>query len=243
MYDFPSKKREENFPLIRLAPDTGNDFINWFHDHTEIERRIPPIYQDFVIEHKAGKITYRIFIHYTDDITRFEYRVRTGDKTLLTGYSDYAEYCDDLVHTMVYASISGGERYGEDWLKQTALATVLLILGVQAYMLYCKPEIVEKIYNPSAKPHSAGTRRRKASVEPVAIRRQIIRRIFLTKSDKPDRKITYRKLSWSVRGHYRHCGAEKKLKYIQPQTRSRGGKITGKPQRTTYTVESPEKKQ
>lgn len=110
MYDFPSKKREENFPLIRLAPDTGNDFINWFHDHTEIERRIPPIYQDFVIEHKAGKITYR-------------------------------------------------------------------------------------------------------------------------------------KLSWSVRGHYRHCGMDKKLKYIQPQIRSRNGKITGKPQRTTYTVESPEKKQ
>ena len=31
------------------------------------------------------------------------------------------------------------------------------------------------------------------------------------------------------------------LKYIQPQIRSRNGKITGKPQRTTYTVESPEK--
>lgn len=234
-FDFPSDRRAEKYPLIAMYDDTANDFINWLNEHKEIDRRVPPIYQDFRITHKAGGNEYRIFAHYNDDSTAFEFRMKMDGKTIIQGASDYNLYDGDHVHVSAHAR----DKYTEEWIRNTALAAALLIISVQAYMLYFKPEIVEKIYNPSA-PAKSRAGNRKSRVEPVRIRSSKIKRIYLTSSDKPDRTINYRKLSWWVRGHYRHVGKEKKLKYIQPFTCSRGGKET-KIKRAVYRVESPGK--
>lgn len=176
-FDFPSDRRAEKYPLIAMYDDTANDFINWLNEHKEIDRRVPPIYQDFRITHKAGGKEYSIFAHYNDDSTSFEFRMKMDGKTIIQGSSGYSLYDGDHVHVYAHAR----DKYTEEWIRNTALAAALLIISVQPYMLYFKPEIVEQIYNPSS-PAKSRAGNRKSRVDPVRIRRSKIKRIYLTSS-------------------------------------------------------------
>lgn len=138
-------------------------------------------------------------------------------------------------------SAKAADLYEEEWLKQTMLACSFVVIAVQAYMLYFKPEIVEQIYTPSETTSTpAKSRKKRITAEPIRIRKTKIKRISLKKQDRPPKDINYRKLSWFVRGHYRHVGKEKKLKYIQPFTCNRGGKKYRKNSRTYILTEEKE---
>lgn len=236
-YEFPSARRAEKFPAIYMHEDSANEFIHWLREHGEIDRRVPPIYQDFRILHTANGCEYELFVHYNDASTAFAFRLRLDGKTLFTAESDYELYNGATVHVNCRTSAAKVEKYSENWLRETGLAAALLVIAVQAYMLYFKPDVVEKIYNPSATERHGS--RRRSSVEPIRLRSSRVKRIYLAASDRPKREINYKALSWHVRGHYRRVGKEKKLKYIQPFTCSRGGKET-KIKRAVYSVASPD---
>lgn len=240
-YTFPSDKRLAKLPLIAIEGD-ANEYATWLHDHPEIDRRVPPIYQDFVIRHIQSGHTYEIVAHYNDDFTAFCFRLRMDGDNLMTAYTDYENINGTTVGVNGGISARAADLYAEEWLKQTMLASSLLVIAVQAYMLYFKPEVVEQIYTPSETPSASadtsGKRRKRVTAEPIRIRKAKIKRINLKKQDRPPKDINYRKLSWFVRGHYRHVGKEKKLKYIQPFTCNRGGKKYRKNSRTyILTVE------
>lgn len=59
-----------------------------------------------------------------------------GGKTIIQGASDYSLYDGDHVHVSAHAR----DKYTEEWSRNTALAAALLIISVQAYMLYFNPE-------------------------------------------------------------------------------------------------------
>lgn len=223
-YTFPSDKRLAKLPLVAIEGD-ANEYANWLYEHPEIDRRVPPIYPDFVIRHIQSGHTYEIVAHYNDDLTAFCFRLRMDGDNLMTGHTDYETINGTTVFAQGGASAKAMDLYTEEWLKQTMLASSLLVIAVQAYMLYFKPEIVEQIYTPSETPASSSKpRRKRVTAEPIRIRKTKIKRISLKKQDRPPKDINYRKLSWFVRGHYRHVGKDKKLKYIQPFTCNRGGK-------------------
>ena len=102
-FDFPSDRRAEKYPLIAMYDDTANDFINWLNEHKEIDRRVPPIYQDFRITHRSGAHEYSIFAHYNDESTAFEFRTKMDGKTIIHGASDYSLYDGDHVHVSAHA--------------------------------------------------------------------------------------------------------------------------------------------
>ena len=239
-YTFPSDKRLAKLPLIAIEGD-ANEYAAWLYDHPEIDRRVPPIYPDFVIRHIQSGRTYEIVAHYNDDFTAFCFRLRMDGDNLMTAYTDYENINGTTVGVNGGISARAADLYAEEWLKQTMLASSLLVIAVQAYMLYFKPEIIEQIYTPSEAPATpAKPRRKRVTAEPIRIRKSKIKRIYLHRQDRPPKDINYRKLSWFVRGHYRHVGKEKKLKYIQPFTCNRGGKKYRKNSRTYILTEEKE---
>lgn len=236
---FPSAKNTNKYPSIEIRGE-ANELLSWFAAHPELDRRVPPVYQNFVLYHTVeGKDRFEVFTHYSDSFTSLVIRLKINDRTIITAESDYNTYNAETnyVGVQIYASDSCRELYGDDWLKQTALAALLLILAVQSYMLYFKPDIVEQIYTPSAEPKPKSDRKkRRVTAEPIKLRKSKIKRIVLSSTDRPPKEVNYHKLAWHVRGHYRHVGKEKKLKYIQPFVCERGGKkYKPKPQR--YIVE------
>lgn len=218
MYTFPSRKKMSAWPVINIEGDP-NRFSIWLSEHPEIDRRVPPVYLDFII----SSTEYTISVHYNDTLTGFDFRLWYENRTILAGYVDYEYINDTSVHVSAHSSHTSVEMYGQSWLEQTALATALCIIGVQAYMLYFKPDITEQIYTPQSPPRSATTSRR-ITQQPIRIRKHKIKRITLYKNDTPRKDIQYHKLSWHVRGHYKRVGKDKHLVYIQPHTSTRGGK-------------------
>ena len=218
MYTFPSRKKIATWPIIRIEGDP-NRFPIWLSENPDIDRRVPPVYLEFLVD--AGE--YTIAVHYSDSLTGFDFRLWYKDKNLMVGYVDYERINGTTVHVAAQTSQSAADTYTEEWLEQTSLATALTVLGAQAYMLYFKPEITEQIYTPqaSSRPSSPGKR---ITQQPIRIRKHRIKRITMSSSDKPRKDIEYRKLAWHVRGHYRHVGKDKHLVYIQPHTSTRGGK-------------------
>lgn len=239
-YTFPSDKRLAKLPLIAIEGD-ANEYATWLYDHPEIDRRVPPVYTDFVIRHIQSGQTYEIVAHYNEELTAFAFRLRMDGVTLGTGRTDYETINGMTVGASGAISAKAAEMYEEEWLKQTMLACSFIVIAVQAYMLYFKPEIVEQIYTPSETTSTpAKSRKKRITAEPIRIRKSKIKRISLKKQDRPPKDINYRKLSWFVRGHYRHVGKEKKLKYIQPYTCNRGGKKYRKNSRTYILTEKKE---
>lgn len=218
MYTFPSRKKMATWPNIRIEGDP-NRFPKWLSENPDIDRRVPPVYLEFLVD--AGK--YVIAVHYSESLTGFAFRLWYSERTLLVGYVDYEYINGTTVHVSASASQSAADNYGQDWLEQTSLAAALTVIGVQAYMLYFKPEITEQIYTPQHSNRSSSSGRR-ITQQPIRIRKHRIKRITLSAADKPRKDIEYHKLAWHVRGHYRHVGKDKHLAYIQPHTSTRGGK-------------------
>lgn len=221
-YIFPSQKNKEKYPLIKVNGD-ANEFILWIMAHPELDKRVPPIYQDFRLEFATPKgILCELFVHYNDELTAFAVKARLDGENLGVLESDYEHYSDKF-EVKAKLTERAGDKYDLNWLKEFTTAIVSIIIAVQAYMLYFKPEVVEKIYAPT-ETKKAGYKRRRVGAAPIKIRKTKIKRIILNAEDRPPRDVDYKKLSWHVRGHYRHVGKEKKLKYIQPFVCNRGGK-------------------
>lgn len=207
-----------------------------------VDRRVPPVYTDFIFNYTSlfgdgREYRYENFVHYNEDMTAFETWARMDEKKILCVEVDYNTVNEGDVGVSCSANImpSAISAYGEDWCKEKAAATTLLTLAIQAYLLYFQPEITTRIYaesHPAAKP---AVKKRQVN-EPVKILPKHTRRIYLTERDRPDRTVTYHKLAWSVRGHYRHVGKDRRLKYVQPYKASRAGKDrTAKPKK--YIIE------
>ncbi len=224
-YIFPGDKKISKFPIIAIEGD-ANEYALWLRGHPEIDRRVPPIYADFLITHTYNEHHYDILVHYSKDFTKFCFKVKLDNKKLLISIVDYEEINDSVVHVTSQIYQDANNQFETSWLKSTSLACAFLVIAVQAYMLYFKPEIVEKIYTPDAPPKEKkpSQTRRRITAEPIKLRKTKIKRIYLSAVDRPPKNVNYRKLSWHVRGHYRHVGKEKKLKYIQPFVCNRGGK-------------------
>lgn len=222
-YVFPSQKKMAKFPVIHIAGDSDR-FITWITDHPEIDNRVPPIYQNFIVEAEDT----RILVCYTDDSTCFyakAWRVSHGNEKYISSISiDYNECVDGkfrLNHMITPHAPAGLAE--TNWFEKFSMVASTLVIGVQAYMLYHKPELVEQIYTPGES-HPTRSKKHKVTAQPIKIRKTKIKRITLTEDDTPKKEIHYNKLSWHVRGHYRHVGKDKHLVYIQPTIHNRNGK-------------------
>lgn len=222
-YVFPSKKKMAKFPVVKIM---GNEdrFLTWMMEHPEIDNRVPPIYQNFIIETENTNT----LVCYTDDSTCFYAKVWENyhgkDRLLSCICIDYNE-CQNgkfrLNHAPgLHAPMTEMELQG---FTQVAQVSAWLVVAIQAYMLYHKPEIVEQIYTPGES-HGTTAKKHKVTQQPIKIRKTKIRRITLTEQDTPKKEIHYNKLSWHVRGHYKHVGKDKHLVYIQPTIHNRKGK-------------------
>ena len=151
---------------------------------------------------------------------------------------DYEKIDNDGVATVDFHCSAGALRtYSEDWLRLFAIFSVNVIIAVQAYILYHKPEVIEQVVDASAPrktPENSHKKKRKKNGS-VKIKNTVRKLIRIDTRELPPREHKYKKLAWSVRGHYRHVGKEKKLKYIAPFTCNRGG-AKGKHNAKTYVV-------
>ena len=158
---------------------------------------------------------------------------------------DYEKIDNDGVATVDFHCSAGALRtYSEDWLRLFAIFSVNFIIAVQAYILYHKPEVIEQVVDASAPrktPDNANQKKRKKNGS-VKIKNTVRKLIHIDTRELPPREYKYKKLSWSVRGHYRHVGKEKKLKYIAPFTCNRGGAKV-KPKAKIYEIEEQKKQE
>ena len=158
---------------------------------------------------------------------------------------DYAQIDNDGIAIVDSHYSTGALRtYSEERLKQLAIDTAYDLNDVQAYILYHKPEVIEQVVDASAPrktPGHASQKKRKKSGS-VKIRSTVRKLIRIDTRELPPREYKYKKLAWSVRGHYRHVGKDKKLKYIAPFTCNRGG-AKNKPKAKIYEIEEPKKQE
>lgn len=224
-FTFPSPKNVDKYPLIAIKGNP-NDYVEWIRAHPEIDMRVPPVFQNFRLIFNSYDIVYDLFVHYSDDFTSFEVRWKMDDRTIGIVSCDYAERREDgKFHYRARITENAADKYKHEWLENAIIAVGTTVIATQAYMLYHKPEIVEQVYAPSSAPEkSSSAPKKRVNAEPVKIRKSKIKRITLSEDDRPPKEANYRKLSWHVRGHYRHMGKSKKLVYIQPYTCNRGGK-------------------
>lgn len=87
---FPSQKKIDKFPVIRIAGDE-NRFCKWMVEHPEIDPRVPPIYQNFVIQSKNC----RFIVCYNNTITGFYAKCYNTDIYVCAIFVDYNAYDGD----------------------------------------------------------------------------------------------------------------------------------------------------
>lgn len=243
--EFPSDKACEKLPRI-VVGGNANAMLEWINQHTEIDRRVPPVFSGwFVIELQQDEYKIVICATYTNDKTAFCFRASINGLRAVIASMDYAQIDNDGVATIDSHYSTGALRtYSEEWLKQFAIFSVYIIIAVQAYILYHKPDVIEQVVDASAQrktPDNAHQKKRKKSGN-VKIKSTVSKLIRIDTRELPPREYKYKKLAWSVRGHYRHVGKEKKLKYIAPFTCNRGG-AKNKPKAKTYEIEEPKKQE
>ena len=243
--EFPSDKACEKLPRIVVGGD-ANAMIEWINQHTEIDRRVPPVLSGwFVIELQQGKYKIVICVTYTNDKTALCFRASINGLRAVIASMDYAQIDNDGIAIVDSHYSTGALRtYSEEWLQQFAIFSVYVIIAVQAYILYHTPEIIEQVVDASAPrkmPENANKKKLKKSGS-VKIRSTVRKLIRIDTRELPPREHKYKKLAWIVRGHYRHVGKEKKLKYIAPFTCNRGG-AKNKPKAKIYEIEEPKKQE
>lgn len=242
-YTPPAYKRWGKFPRVVIEkPESHCEYQNFIIDNKDIDARIPPVWDEFVIEwyelNDGMTIKNEVLVQYDDEKTSFYatmfWSFADKLKRVMTIGIDYNTY-DVETHSFssyyadIVPSLSGDRACIEEEIKNI----MWTVLGIQAYILYYKPEVIEeyverpaeagkpslaeKEYNPQAK---------------IKIKSSVKKRIVLSGDDTPSRaKITYHKFSWTVRGHYQMYGKgdNRKLKYIAPYTANRNikkGKVT-----------------
>lgn len=217
-YVFPSQKKMAKFPVVHIA---GNEdrFIDWLADHPEIDKKVPPIYQNFVIE----SATTTVLVCYNDTVTAFYTKAWYNGLHIASTHIDYNECVGTQFRLNLKSNQKAVESHAPEWIVEYSQYVSMLVIAVQAYMLYHKPELVEQIYTPGES-HPTRSKKHKVTAQPIRIRKTKIKRITLTDDDTPKKEIHYNKLSWHVRGHYRHVGKDKHLVYIQPSVHTRNGK-------------------
>ena len=243
--EFPSDKACEKLPRI-VVGGNANAMIEWINQHTEIDRRVPPVLSGwFVIELQQDEYKIVICATYTKEKTAFVFRASINGLRAVIASMDYAQIDDNGFATIDSQYSTGALRtYSEEWLQQFAIFSVYIIIAVQAYILYHKPDVIEQVVDASAQrktPDNAHQKKRKKSGN-VKIKSTVSKLIRIDTRELPPREYKYKKLAWSVRGHYRHVGKEKKLKYIAPFTCNRGG-AKNKPKAKTYEIEEPKKQE
>lgn len=243
--EFPSDKACEKLPRI-VVGGNANAMIEWINTHTEIDRRVPPVFSGlFVIELQQDEYKIVICATYTKDKTAFGFRSSINGLRAVIASMDYAKIDNDGVATVdSHYSTSALRTYAEDWLQQFAIFSVNVIIAVQAYILYHKPEVIEQVVDASAPrktSENAHQKKRKKSGS-VKIKNTVRKLIRIDTRELPPREYKYKKLAWSVRGHYRHVGKDKKLKYIAPFTCNRGG-AKNKPKPKKYEIEEQKKQE
>lgn len=243
--EFPSDKACEKLPRI-VVGGNANAMIEWINQHTEIDRRVPPVFSGwFVIELQQDEYKIVICATYTKDKTAFGFRSSINGLRAVVASMDYAKIGNDGVAEVDSHYSTGALRtYSEGWLQQFAIFSINVIIAVQAYILYHKPEVIEQVVDASAPrktPDHTPQKKRKKSGN-VKIKSTVRKLIRIDTRDLPPKEYKYKKLAWSVRGHYRRVGKEKKLKYIAPFTCSRGG-AKGKPKVKTYVIEEQNKQE
>lgn len=236
--EFPSDKACKKLPRI-VVGGNANAMLEWINQHTEIDRRVPPVLSGwFVIELQQDEYKIVICATYTNDKTAFVFRASINGLRAVIASIDYAQIDNDGVATVDSNYSTGALRtYSEEWLQQFAIFSVYVIIAVQAYILYNKPEVIEQAVDasdPRKTPNNSHQKKRKKNGN-VKIKSTVRKLIRIDTRELPPREYKYKKLAWSVRGHYRHVGKDKKLKYIAPFICNRGG-ANGKPKAKTYVV-------
>ena len=243
--EFPSDKACEKLPRIVVGGD-ANAMIECINQHTEIDRRVPPVFSGwFVIELRQGEYKIAICVTYTNDKTALCFRASINGLRAVIASMDYAQIDNDGI-AIVDSNYSTGalRTYSEEWLQQFAIFSVNVIIAVQAYILYHKPEVIEQVVDASAPrktPDNAHQKKRKKNGS-VKIKSTVRKLIRIDTRELPPREHKYKKLAWIVRGHYRHVGKDKKRKYSAPLTGDRGG-AKNKPKAKIYEIEEPKKQE
>ena len=224
--EFPSDKACEKLPRI-VVGGNANAMIEWINKHTEIDRRVPPVFSGwFVIELQQGEYKIVICVTYTNDKTALCFRASINGLRAVIASMDYAQIDNDGIAIVDSHYSTGALRtYSEEWLQQFAIFSIYVIIAVQAYILHHKPEVIEQVVDASAPrktPDNAHQKKRKKNGS-VKIKSTVRKLIRIDTRELPPREHKYKKLAWIVRGHYRHVGKDKKLKYIAPFTCNRGG--------------------
>lgn len=243
--EFPSDKACEKLPRIVVGGD-ANAMLEWINQHTEIDKRVPPVLSGwFVIELQQYEYKIVICATYTKDKTAFFFRSSINGLRAVIASMDYSKIDNDGVATVdSHCSVGALRTYSEEWLQQFAIFSVYIIIAVQAYILYHKPDAIEQVVDASAShktPENAHQKKLKKSGN-VKIKSTVRKLIRIDTRELPPREYKYKKLAWSVRGHYRHVGKEKKMKYIAPFTCNRGG-AKNKPKEKIYEIEEPKKQE
>lgn len=243
--EFPSDKACEKLPRI-VVGGNANAMLEWINQHTEIDRRVPPVLSGwFVIELQQDDYKIVICATYTNDKTAFVFRASINGLRAVIASMDYAQIDDNGFATIDSHYSTGALRtYSEEWLQQFAIFSVYVIIAVQAYILYHKPEVIDQVVDAPAQhktPENTNQKKRKKNGS-VKIKSTVRKLIRIDTRELPPREYKYKKLAWSVRGHYRHVGKEKKLKYIAPFTCNRGG-AKNKPEAKIYEIEEPKKQE
>ena len=244
--EFPSDKACEKFPRIVVDGD-ANDIIRWINEHREIDRRVPPVFPDwFVLDLTPNGYHVVICAKYSEDKTAFIYRAAIDGIRAVIAELDYSSLDDDGSAPLDSSySSKAREKYAEEWLDQFAIFCTNMLIAVQAYILYHQPKVIEQVVDVSAprKTTENSTKKKKTKKNNgIKIKNTVRKLIRVDPKVLPPREYKYKKLAWNVRGHYRHVGKEKKLKYIAPFTCNRGG-AKNKPKVKTYIIEEPKKQE
>lgn len=244
--EFPSDKACEKFPRIVIDGD-ANDIIKWINDHREIDRRVPPVFPDwFVLDLKPDGYHVVICAKYNEDKTAFVFRSAINGIRAVVAELDYNKLDDDGSAPLDSSySAKALQEYDEKWLEQFAIFSTNMLIAVQAYILYHQPKVIEQVVDVSAPrktPESSAKKKKTKKNSGIKIKNTVRKLIRVDTKVLPPREYKYKKLAWSVRGHYRHVGKEKKLKYIAPFTCNRGG-AKNKPKVKTYIIEEQKKQE
>ena len=98
--EFPSDKACEKLPRI-VVGGGANAMIEWINQHTEIDRRVPPVFSGwFVIELQQDKYKIAICATYTNDKTAIVFRASINGLRAVIASMDYAQIDNDGVATV-----------------------------------------------------------------------------------------------------------------------------------------------